>query len=92
MCALVIRDEVSPQDLRRWAGQERDGGVAARLIAIANAMEGMDGASAASAIRGIPPLTALTQISVDHLLRQAACQHESKVPIMVSRDGFAATL
>ena len=47
MCALVIRDDISPEDLRRRARQESDGRVAARLIAIANALEGMDRASAA---------------------------------------------
>src|SRR5499427_6443767 len=47
MCALAIRDDVSPEELRRRARQERDGRVAARLIAIANALEGMDRASAA---------------------------------------------
>ena len=47
MYALAIRDDISPEDLRRRARQERDGRVAARLIAIANALEGMDRASAA---------------------------------------------
>ena len=47
MCAVTIRDEVSPQELRRRARQESDGRVAARLFAIANALEGMDRASAA---------------------------------------------
>jgi transposase len=47
MCALVIRDEFTPEELRRRARQEGDGRVAARLFAIANALEGMDRASAA---------------------------------------------
>src|SRR5215813_2868480 len=47
MCAVVIRDDISPQELRRQARQESDGRVAARLFAIANALEGMDRASAA---------------------------------------------
>jgi transposase len=47
MCALMIRDDISPEELRRRARQECDGRVAARLIAIANALEGMDRASAA---------------------------------------------
>ena len=47
MCALMIRADISPQELRRRARQESDGRVAARLIAIANALEGMDRASAA---------------------------------------------
>ena len=47
MCALVIRDDISSEELRRRARQERDGRVAARLFAIANALEGMDRASAA---------------------------------------------
>jgi hypothetical protein len=44
---LVIRDDISPEELRRRARQESDGRVAARLFAIANALEGMDRASAA---------------------------------------------
>src|SRR6201984_485085 len=47
MAALVIRDDVAPEELRRRARRERDGRVSARLIAIANALEGMDRASAA---------------------------------------------
>ena len=47
MCALAIRDDISPEELRRRARQEGDGRVAARLFAIANALEGMDRASAA---------------------------------------------
>jgi transposase len=47
MCALVIRDDISPEELRRRARQEGDGRVAARLFAIANALDGMDRASAA---------------------------------------------
>ena len=47
MCALVIRDDISPEELRRRARQESDGRVAARLFAIANALEGMERASAA---------------------------------------------
>jgi hypothetical protein len=40
MCALAIRDDIGPQELRRRARQESDGRVAARLIAIANALAG----------------------------------------------------
>jgi transposase len=47
MAALVIRDDVAPDELRRQARRERDGRVSARLIAVANALEGMDRASAA---------------------------------------------
>jgi transposase len=47
MCAVAIRDDISPQELRRRARREGDGRVAARLFAIANALEGMDRASAA---------------------------------------------
>ena len=47
MCALAIRDDIGPEELRRRARQEGDGRVAARLFAIANALEGMDRASAA---------------------------------------------
>ena len=47
MCALVIRNDISSEELRRRARQEIDGRVAARLFAIANALEGMDRASAA---------------------------------------------
>src|SRR5499427_5768722 len=47
MCALVIRDDISPEELRRRARRESDGRVAARLFAIANALDGMDRATAA---------------------------------------------
>ena len=47
MPALVIRDDIGSEELRRRARRERDGRVSARLIAIANALEGMDRASAA---------------------------------------------
>jgi transposase len=47
MPALKIRDDMSSQELRRQARRERDGRVSARLIAIANALDGMDRASAA---------------------------------------------
>ena len=47
MCALPIRDDISPQELRRRERRDGDGRVAARLLAIANALEGMDRASAA---------------------------------------------
>src|SRR5207244_10109398 len=47
MPALRICDDIDPSELRRRARLERDGRVSARLIAIANALEGMDRASAA---------------------------------------------
>ena len=47
MSALVIRDDIRSGELRRQARRERDGRVSARLIAIANALDGMDRASAA---------------------------------------------
>ena len=47
MAALAIRDDIGSEELRRRARRERDGRVSARLIAIANALEGMDRASAA---------------------------------------------
>jgi hypothetical protein len=47
MSALVIRDDIGSEELRRRARRESDGRVSARLIAIANALEGMDRASAA---------------------------------------------
>jgi putative transposase len=47
MCALAVRDDIGPEELRRRARQESDGRVAARLFAIANALEGMDRAGAA---------------------------------------------
>ena len=46
MCALAIRDDISPEELPRRARRDGDGRVAARLLAIANALEGMDRASA----------------------------------------------
>ena len=47
MAALAIRDDIGSEELRRRARRERDGRISARLIAIANALEGMDRASAA---------------------------------------------
>ena len=47
MPALAIRDDVGSEELRRRARRESDGRVSARLIAIANALEGMDRTSAA---------------------------------------------
>src|SRR5215475_13617875 len=47
MPALAIRGDMSSEELRRRARRESDGRVSARLIAIANALEGMDRASAA---------------------------------------------
>jgi transposase len=46
MPALAIRDDVDPGELRRRV-RGHDGRVGARLIAIANALEGMDRATAA---------------------------------------------
>jgi transposase len=45
--AISIRDDRSPVELRLLARRERDGRVAARLYAIANALEGMTRAEAA---------------------------------------------
>ena len=47
MPALAIRDDIGSAELRRQARRESDGRISARLIAIANALEGMDRASAA---------------------------------------------
>jgi putative transposase len=47
MPALMIRDDVGAVELRRRARREHDGRVSARLIALANALEGMDRATAA---------------------------------------------
>jgi transposase-like protein len=47
MSALAIRDDIGSEELRRRARRESDGRVSARLIAIANALEGLDRASAA---------------------------------------------
>ena len=47
MSALAIRDDIGSEELRRRARRERGGRVSARLIAIANALEGMDRPSAA---------------------------------------------
>jgi hypothetical protein len=46
MPALAIRDDIGSEELCRRARRERDGRVNARLIAIANALDGMDRASA----------------------------------------------
>jgi hypothetical protein len=42
---LAIRNDISPEELRRWARRVQDGRVSARLLVIANALEGMDRAS-----------------------------------------------
>ena len=47
MPALAIRGDIGSEELRRRARRESDGRIRARLIAIANALEGMDRASAA---------------------------------------------
>jgi transposase len=47
MPALAIRGDIGSEELRRRARRERDGRISARLIAIANALEGLDRASAA---------------------------------------------
>jgi transposase len=47
MAALAIRDDIAPDELRRRARREHDGRVSARLIALANALEGMDRTTAA---------------------------------------------
>jgi len=44
---LAIRDDIGSEELRRRARRDNDGRISARLIAIANALEGMDRASAA---------------------------------------------
>jgi len=45
--ALVVRDDVEASELRRLARRERDGRVAARLLAIAGVLDGMSRAVAA---------------------------------------------
>lgn len=45
--ALKIRDDISTDALRRQARRERNGLAAARMYAIANALEGMTRAEAA---------------------------------------------
>jgi hypothetical protein len=47
MPALAIRGDIDSEELRRRARRKRDGRVSARLIALANVLEGMDRASAA---------------------------------------------
>jgi transposase len=47
MAGLAISEDIAPDELRRRARREHDGRISARLIAIANALEGMDRASAA---------------------------------------------
>jgi transposase len=47
MLALAIRDDISPEELRRQARRVQDSRVSARLLAIANALAGMDRATAA---------------------------------------------
>ena len=45
--ALAIRTELEAVELRRLARQERDGRVTARLIALANVLDGMSREAAA---------------------------------------------
>ncbi|PVE21796.1 hypothetical protein DC522_24590 [Microvirga sp. KLBC 81] len=47
MAALRIRQDYSPSDLRTRAAREKDCRAALRLLAIANALEGMTRAEAA---------------------------------------------
>jgi transposase len=47
--ALVIRSDIEVAELRRLGRRERDGRVAARLIALANALDGMSREAAARA-------------------------------------------
>jgi len=47
MTALPIRQDDSPSELRRLAGREPDRRAALRLLAVANALEGMPRAEAA---------------------------------------------
>jgi len=47
--ALVVRNDVEAAELRRLARRERDGRVAARLLAIAGVLDGMSRAAAARA-------------------------------------------
>ena len=47
MAALQIRQDHAPSDLRRRAGREKDRRAAMRLLAIANALQGMTRAEAA---------------------------------------------
>jgi 2-dehydro-3-deoxy-D-gluconate 5-dehydrogenase len=54
MPALTIRDDIGSEELRRQARRESDGRISARLIAIANTLEGMDRASAARLAGMVP--------------------------------------
>ena len=45
--ALKIKDDLSPEALRRAARREKDGRAAARMYAIAHALDGMSRAAAA---------------------------------------------
>ena len=49
MAALTIRTDIEVEALRRFAREEADGRVAARLLAIANALSGMSREAAARA-------------------------------------------
>ena len=52
MSALTIRDDISSKELRRWARQESDSRVSARVIAIANALGGYGSGQRGAAGRG----------------------------------------
>lgn len=45
--ALAIRDDIASEELRRLARQESDGRIACRLLALANALDGMSREQAA---------------------------------------------
>ena len=49
MAALTIRDDLTADDLRRWARKARTGRAVARAYAIAGALDGMSRAAAARA-------------------------------------------
>ena len=55
MPALAIRSDLPPEALRRLAKLEPDARVARRLLAMANALDGMDRATAAKLARNGPP-------------------------------------
>jgi len=49
MPALLIKTDIRPEELRRLASREDDARVARRLLALANALDGMPRAAAAKA-------------------------------------------
>ena len=86
---LVIRTELEAAELRRLARRERDGRVAARLIALANVLDGMSREAAARAAATSPWLTTVN--SIDAVPPAETLAGATMLPTWRSGRGFTAT-